>query len=38
MTEDELRRRGEEDQKPPKVGSPNPVTLPARSKEKVIAN
>ncbi|HAD12653.1 MAG TPA: DUF4230 domain-containing protein [Saprospirales bacterium] len=38
MTEDELRRRGEEDQKPPKVGSPNPVTIPARSKEKVIAN
>lgn len=38
MTEDELRRRGEENTVPPKVPSPSPVTVPNRSKEKVLAN
>lgn len=38
MTEDELRRRGEEGKTPPKVGSPTPVDAPKRSKEKVLAN
>ena len=37
MTEDELRRRGEEGV-PPKVGSPAPVEAPKREKEKVLAN
>jgi hypothetical protein len=38
MTEDELRRRGEDGKKPPKVSSPTPVEAPSRSKEKVLAN
>lgn len=38
MTEDELRRRGEDGKTPPKVSSPTPVESPSRSKEKVLAN
>ena len=38
MTEDELRRRGEDGKKPPKVSSPSPVEAPSRGKEKVLAN
>ncbi|MDX1913886.1 MAG: DUF4230 domain-containing protein [Saprospiraceae bacterium] len=38
MTEDELRRRGEEGKTPPKVSSPGPVDAPKRDKSKVIAN
>lgn len=38
MTEDELRRRGENGQTPPKVSSPSPVEAPSRGKEKVLAN
>lgn len=38
LTEDELRRRGEDGQTPPKVSSPQPVESPQRSKEKVLAN
>jgi hypothetical protein len=38
MTEDELRRRGEDGKTPPKVSSPTPVEVPKRGKEKVLAN
>lgn len=38
MTEDELRRRGEDGKTPPKVSSPTPVEAPSRSKQKVLAN
>jgi hypothetical protein len=38
MTEDELRRRGEDGKTPPKVASPAPVEVPRRAKEKVLAN
>lgn len=38
MTEDELRRRGEDGKTPPKVSSPSPVDAPRRDKGKVLAN
>jgi hypothetical protein len=38
MNEDEQRRRGEDDQAPPKVPAPKPVQLPSREREKVLAN
>ncbi len=38
MTEDELRRQGQEGGAPPKLPSPIPISVPSRTKEKVLAN
>lgn len=38
LTEDELRRRGDDGKTPPKVGSPTPADAPKRDRSKVLAN